>query len=609
MEYDVLEGNALLEKFDSITAAARDSDDGTRCCVAPHPDLQDRLASALEQARKGADPSIQAGLTLRGPRRVGLNDGLIVHGADLPLGTPSSVAQSYALERSPLTGNVRVIVVLVDFSDVKITQNKKHFQDLFFSTGVLPHGSVAEYYTEVSGGKVSIVGEVAGPFTLPHPISYYAHGASGLGSAQPNARTMAQDAAVAANPSVNFAPYDNDGNGYVDAFVVIHAGKGAEVTGSVNDIWSHKWVLPSVYAADGTKVYAYLTVPEDSRIGVCAHELGHLLFGFPDLYDTDYSSSGVGNWCLMGGGSWNGNGDIPAHPSAWCKCQQGWVSAIVQTTNATVTIPDIKTGKQTWKLWKDGAPSSEYFLVENRQRSGFDAALPGDGLLIWHIDETIGGNSDEHHPKVALEQADGADHLGKGTNRGDAGDPFPGSSNNTTFTSATNPNSHSYAGADSIVSVTQVSASGPVMTARFGVKAGVVKPVLKDKTVTIDKKLTLDKTVKIDKNLVADKKIDKSILTDKKAEKPVTDKAVSYDKPGYGEGGGWEKPGGELYGDIAGLQVRVAQLEAALGVVEPFIPTELRPEVGVPDEDDTIHHMAHGNPAAKRQHDTKPRES
>ena len=70
---------------------------------------------------------------------------------------------------------------------------------------------------------------------------------------------------------------------------------------------------------DATKIYGYLTIPEDAKIGVCAHELGHLLFGFPDLYDTDDTSEGIGNWCLMAGGSWNGGGDVPAHPSAWCK--------------------------------------------------------------------------------------------------------------------------------------------------------------------------------------------------------------------------------------------------------------------------------------------------
>ena len=91
---------------------------------------------------------------------------------------------------------------------------------------------------------------------------------------------MANDAAVTADPHVNFGPYDNDGNGFVDAFIVVHAGSGGEQTGNSGDIWSHKWTLPSVYNADGKKIFAYLTIPEDSRIGVCAHELGHLLFGF-----------------------------------------------------------------------------------------------------------------------------------------------------------------------------------------------------------------------------------------------------------------------------------------------------------------------------------------
>jgi len=74
------------------------------------------------------------------------------------------------------------------------------------------------------------------------------------------------------------------------------------VTGSHDDIWSHKWVLAGgARAVDHTKIFAYLTVPEDCKIGVCAHELGHLLFGFPDLYDTDSSSEGIGNWCPDGG--------------------------------------------------------------------------------------------------------------------------------------------------------------------------------------------------------------------------------------------------------------------------------------------------------------------
>ena len=151
---------------------------------------------------------------------------------------------------------------------------------------------------------------------MPQPLAWYANANYGIGkpSGEPRANILAQDAATAANPSVDFTPYDNDGNGYVDAFIVVHAGDGGEETGDPGDIWSHKWVLPQEYDADGTKIYAYLTIPENAKLGVSAHELGHLLFGFPDLYDIDYSSEGIGNWCLMAGGSWNGGGDTPPTP-------------------------------------------------------------------------------------------------------------------------------------------------------------------------------------------------------------------------------------------------------------------------------------------------------
>ena len=177
--------------------------------------------------------------------------------------------------------------------------------------------------------------------------------------------------------------------------------------------------------SDGTKIYAYLTIPEDAKVGVSAHELGHLVFGWPDLYDTDNTSEGIGNWCLMAAGSWVCGGDRPTHPSAWCKSTQGWINIITQTTNADVTINDIKSSRTAYRLWKDGAGGNEYFLVENRQQSGLDASLPGPGLLVWHIDEAIANNTNESHYKVALIQADGLRQLEGNTNRGDPGDPFP----------------------------------------------------------------------------------------------------------------------------------------------------------------------------------------
>ena len=454
------------------------------CVVAPAPDLKEKLVDQFERLRGRASALVGRNLTLAGTDHVGLNDGLIFPGTYYPVGTTAAVAQRAALERAPLTGAVRVAVVLVDFSDKAMaTGTADRFEELFFSTGVLPHGSVKEYFADVSGGRIDIQGEVVGPYRMPQTIAAYAGADNGVQAATPNARTLANDALTAANPHLDFGPYDNDGNGYVDAFIVVHAGRGAEETGAAADIWSHKWVLPSERSVDGTKVYAYLTIPEDARLGVSAHELGHLLFGWPDLYDTDNTSEGVGNWCLMGSGSWGLGGDRPVHPSAWCKSTQGWVNVITQTTNGDVTVADVKTGRNAYRLWKDGAAGNEYFLVENRQQAGYDASLPGQGLLIWHIDEAIANNKNEAHYKVALMQADGARNLENNANRGDGGDPFPGTAGNTSFTNSSSPNSQSYAGSNTYVSVTGIPASAASMTVHVTVSQAIVKPpkdVLKD---------------------------------------------------------------------------------------------------------------------------------
>jgi immune inhibitor A len=426
-----------------------------------------------ERLRSASDAGLVAGrrLAIRPQNRPGFNDGLIIPGTDFPLGTGVRAVRREAARRAPLRGDVRVIVVLVDFPDAPMTQSAAHFQELFFSEGVIPTGSVREYFSEVSDNLIKLTGEAVGPLRLPRTLTTYAGGGSGVDNPLPNARTMARDAAQLANPIVDFAPFDNDGNGFVDAFIVIHAGEGAEETGNANHIWSHKWVLPNgAFNADGTKIFGYLTVPEDCRIGVCAHELGHLVFGWPDLYDTDESSEGLGNWCLMAGGSWNGSGDIPAHPSAWCKVGQGWVSVINRTTNATLTIEDVKVSKTVLRLWKNGSTSEENFLVEHRRQTGYDRKLPGEGLLVYHIDDGVDGNDNEDHPQVKLLEADNQAHLHNALNRGDDGDPYPGRAVNKTLDNASSPNSKSYAGHDTCVAITNIRKVGTRIKATVQVK-------------------------------------------------------------------------------------------------------------------------------------------
>ena len=170
--------------------------------------------------------------------------------------------------RKPLRGAVRVGVVLVDFADRAMTPTPAHFRDLFFSTrraaarqraGVLPRGDGRARSTSSARWSDRSACRTT--------LAWYANGNFGIGepSGDPRANIMAQDAAKAADPLIDFTPYDNDGNGYVDAFVVVHAGGGGEETGRHGDIWSHKWTLPAAAdRVDGTSVYAYLTMPEDA---------------------------------------------------------------------------------------------------------------------------------------------------------------------------------------------------------------------------------------------------------------------------------------------------------------------------------------------------------
>jgi immune inhibitor A len=579
----------ILSNIQAIYAAARQNDDGECCMVAPSPELNKEIKAEIKRLRKRG---FGAMTTIQDREAPGLNDGLIYPGDMFPLGTPLSIAREAAAQRAPLRGAVRVIIVLAQFSDRPMLLGNQHFQDLFFSTGVLPNGSVREYFKEVTNGLVDLQGEVVGPYTLPKTLLQYANGAAGTGATAPNARTMARDTAVLANADVNFAPYDNDGDGFVDAYIVIHAGPGGEVTGSKNDIWSHKWVLSGgAYTADGAKIYAYLTVPEDSKIGVCAHELGHLLFGFPDLYDTDYSSEGVGNWCLMGGGSWNGAGEIPAHPSAWCKVNQGWATAVIQKENAAVEIPDIKTSQKAYRLWKDGAGGNEYFLVEYRQKKGYDRMLPAEGLLIWHIDETIQSNSDEAHPKVALVQADGKRDLELGKNRGDGGDVYPGNSANTSFNAASTPNSNSYGGAETNVAVTKIAIGATGVSANLAVKPAKSK----------ESKEGMKETAKERK--------------EKEFFKDLFDWKLSVEGRGTrvleGFGGVGSSAAAYAPGD---LEARLAAVEARLAAIEPFIDQSQRPDLtysALQDEADIEQirqEMEEELVKAKRLFDSKPRE-
>ncbi|MEO0290175.1 MAG: M6 family metalloprotease domain-containing protein [candidate division WOR-3 bacterium] len=363
------------------------------------------------------------------------------------------------------TANVPVI--LVEFTDNLADSTVTHFEDMLFSVGTYSTGSLTDYYLENSYGNFFIKGWVSNWLMMPQTYSYYVDGQYGFGSYPRNAQGLARDAVLAADPYVDFSQFDRNNDGYIDGLFIVHAGPGAEETGNPNDIWSHAWVIPGGVQVDGVIAYRYSMEPENGRMGVFGHEYGHVL-GLPDLYDTDYSSEGLGNWSMMAGGSWGNNGRTPVHFDVWCKYKLGFLSPtnVTSIINNALFLP-VENSPIAYRLWTNGANSPQYFLVEYRKKIKFDSYLPGEGLLIFHIDENQPNNRNEWYPghtsfghyKVALEQADGNWDLEKNNNPGDPKDPFPGSTNKKSFDNYTIPDSKDYNFNTTYVSVTGITYS------------------------------------------------------------------------------------------------------------------------------------------------------
>jgi immune inhibitor A len=421
-----------------------------------------------------------------------------------------AVLQSASVQWSAVSGTRPIPVLMVNFSDTATTYDSLDFQSLLFGTGTY---SMKDYYEEVSYGAFSVSTGSAGVTGWYTATGTHAHyGENDAYGYDKHPAELVIKTVAAADGAVDFSEYDSDGDCYVDAVVIVHQGSGEEASGSDNDIWSHQWDLASAaYFGDGTGIYTtndnascgnikikdYVIQPEKlysgiQTVGVFVHEYGHVL-GLPDLYDVDYSSSGIGYWGLMSSGAWGSVsrlGDRPVHLSAWSKYMLGWVDPVTVTTRLVgETIETAATSADVYRFFPDNQTSSqEYYLVENRQRVGFDAGLPGSGLAIWHIDEGMASlnnldNTEEcaapsdcsdTHYRVALVQADGDYDLELGYNSGDSGDLYPGATGNTSFGISSDPESTLYDGSQSHADISDIVQSGTTITASMGLRFSLV---------------------------------------------------------------------------------------------------------------------------------------
>lgn len=418
----------------------------------------------------------------------------------------SDLLQAPALSQT--TGVMYNLVVLVNFSDLAVAYPTADYDALMNQVGYTADGavgSVKDYYHEVSYNTLTVQSVVPEPVTLANGYAYY--GANDAYGNDVHPREMVSEALAALEArGFDFTSADGNSDGQIDGLTIIHAGGGEEYSGNdTNYIWSHQWALGSAVTYDSVTMRNYHTEPArrgwDSsvssqgitRIGVICHETGHFL-GLPDLYDYDYDSKGAGDFCLMAGGSWNGDsGTSPAHMSVWCKTELEWVTPTLLSNNAFYSLSQVETTPHAYKL-QGLFPSTQYFLIENRQGVGFDAGLPGPsrGILIWHIDETQPDNDNQFHYLVDLEEASGTQHLESNLNDGQDSDYFR-AGNKTEFTITTTPNNLSYSGSAPGLDITDVGPTGATMNFIVGTLYDPAPPLAADSNTTaqIDTPITI----------------------------------------------------------------------------------------------------------------------
>lgn len=374
--------------------------------------------------------------------------------------TPTTAPE--ALPRSTVTvGNYIGLCILIQFPDVPGTisqQEVNNFCNLPGYNGFSNNGSVRDYFYDNSRGKLTYTNVVTQYYTAAHNRSYYTDEAISYG-------TRARELIVEALNSLkgqgfNFGQLSSDSDGYIYALNVFYVGP--TVNNWAKGLWPHASSLGSYDAGGGKKFsdYQITNMGSELTLRTFCHENGHMICDYPDLYDYGYESSGVGNYCLM---CYGGNNKNPVQVCAYLKNEAGWATKVVSITpGMTASLSAFNND-----FYVHAKSTTEYFIIENRQKTGRDTFLPDAGLAIWHVDEQ-GSNDNEQmtpsqHYECSLEQADNRFDMEKGVNGGDSEDLF-GSPYKTEFSDSTSPSSKWWDGSDSKLNINQISASAATMT-------------------------------------------------------------------------------------------------------------------------------------------------
>ena len=320
-----------------------------------------------------------------------------------------------AKRSSPYTGKKKGLIILVEFKDVAF--NEGHDKALYHRIANEKNlkyndfiGSVSDYFFAQSYGTFDLTFDICGPVKLAKDQSYY--GSNDTEGNDKHPGEMVISALEAIKDTTDFSAYDWDGDNEVDQVYLLYAGKGEADTGVGKYIWPHEYTLTEEkdmegklkFDSDGNYVsgcgpitYNGITIDTyacsneidmDSKIagiGNICHEFSHCL-GYPDMYDTDYQNSGMGYWDLMDAGAYNGNGFCPPEYTSYERWMAGWKEPIELKNDTVITNMKAISENGDCFIMRNDNCDTEYYLLENRQFTGWDKELPGSGLLILHVD-------------------------------------------------------------------------------------------------------------------------------------------------------------------------------------------------------------------------------
>lgn len=364
---------------------------------------------------------------------------------------------------------VKGLTIIVEFQDIHTDVTRQQVDDMLNQPDYSEFGnfcSVFKYYDMMSNGALKYTNDVVGPIRLSRRRSHYidnllVHEALNLAIDQ---------------FGINLADYDSKGENIVDALSILYAGR----TQYNGDLWPHNHV--TFFQQGNTRTH-YYTIQSlgrnttDLSIGTFAHESGHMLCRWPDLYDygkrdgDNEKSRGMGRFCLMSSGNHLGRGKVPSPVCAYLRNLAGWCQEVSLNTEGEITVDHGDYGK-VYRY--DTEAPNEYFLVENRAQLGLDRFLPDGGLAVYHCDimgsnELQQGTASSHY-QCALLQADSSFHLELDQNPGDDGDLFP-ATDGVALSSETRPNSQTWQGTDSGLVISDITDPGPQISFSVGASA------------------------------------------------------------------------------------------------------------------------------------------